>query len=67
MQTLNQDIEKPKVDLNLDNFVWGKVDAAFAKYDINKDGKLSMEEAREFISKRCRFEYGKDPSEEEIA
>ena len=25
-----------------------------------------MEEAREFIAERCRFEFGKEPSEREI-
>ena len=51
----------------MNDFIWQKVDAAFAKYDTNKDGRLSMDEAREFIEQRCKFEFGKEPSEEEIA
>ena len=63
-QSLNQ--QKPRVDLKLNDFVWQKVDAAFAKFDTNNDGKLSVQEARLFIAERCKFEFGKDPSEEEI-
>ena len=47
LQNLSQ--QKPKVDLKLNDFIRQKVDAAFAKYDTNKDGQLSMGEAREFI------------------
>ena len=48
------------------DFIEQKVKAAFAKYDANADGQLSLEEAREFIVERCKFEFGKDPSESEI-
>ena len=65
LQNLSQ--QKPKVELKLNDFIRQKVEAAFKKYDINKDGLLSMEEAREFIEQRCKFEFGKDPTEEEIA
>ena len=51
----------------MNDFIWQKVDAAFAKYDVNKDGKLSLQEAREFIEQRCKFEFGKEPTEEEIS
>ena len=64
LQNLAQN--KPKIKIKMTDFIQQKVKAAFAKYDANADGQLSLEEAREFIVERCKFEFGKDPSESEI-
>ena len=64
LQNLAQN--KPKIKIKMTDFIQQKVKAAFAKYDANADGRLSLEEAREFIVERCKFEFGKDPSESEI-
>ena len=45
LTTLSNSQLKPKVAFNMDQFIWRKVDAAFEKYDKNKDGVLSGPEA----------------------
>ena len=47
-QTVQEKPKKKKTHLTEEG-LWLEVENAFAKYDINRDGQLDVEEAREFL------------------